>query len=137
MASSTILEEVKTRGGIGLASDLVAVPRGAPKVSGHDMGEELKIGNDKGLEVGGRGAGYKLIIGKIEDSDTWQAFVPTVRTGVFGDVGGGGELEVGDTIAELDGFNPPVDIFKERSIQDNVKAGCGGAAFGGEDTVEE
>ena len=137
MASSTILEEVKTCGGISLASDLVAVPRGAPEVAGHDMGEELKIGNDEGLEVGGRGAGDKLIIGKVENSNTWQAIIPTIRTGVLRDVCGGGELQEGDPIAELDGLNPPVDVLKECGVQDDIQAGCGSAAFCGQDSIEE
>ena len=137
MAGSTILEEIETCGGISLASNLVAVPRGAPEIASHDMGEELKIGNDKRLEVGGRGAGDKFIIGKVEDSNTWQAIIPTIRTGVLGDVCGGGELQEGDPVAELDGFDPPVDVLKECGVQDDIQAGCGSTAFCGQHSIEE
>ena len=121
VAGSTILEEIETCGGISLASNLVAVPRGAPEIAGHDMGEELKIGNDEGLEVGGRGAGDEFIIGKVENSNTWQAIIPTIGTGVLRDVGGGLELKEGDAVTEIDGLDPPVDVFEEGRVQDDIQ----------------
>ena len=137
VTSTSILEEVETCSGIGFSSDLVAVPRGAPEVSGHDMGEELKISNDEGLEVGGRGTSDKFIVGKVEDSNTWQAVIPTIGTGVLCDMCSGGELQERDSVAELDGFNPPVDVFKECGVQNDVQARSGSAAFRGKDSIEE
>ena len=100
-------------------------------------GFRLKVGDGEGLEVGGRGTGDIFVVGKIENANTWEAVVPTIRTGVFGDVGGGGELEERDTIAELDGLDPPVDVLKERGVQNDVEAGRRGAAFCNEDAVEK
>ena len=48
-----ILEEVEAGGGVSLAGDLVAIPIGAPEVPGHDVSEQLEIGDSERLEVGG------------------------------------------------------------------------------------
>ena len=39
VSSSTIFEEVKTSRGVSFPGDLMAVPRGAPEVSSHNVGE--------------------------------------------------------------------------------------------------
>ena len=75
VSSTAVLEEIKTCGGVSLAGDLVAVPRGAPEIAGHDVGEELEVSDGKGLEVRRRGTGDKFIVGKIENADTWKALV--------------------------------------------------------------
>ena len=137
VTSSAVLEEIKTCRGVSFPGDLMAVPRGAPEVTGHDVSEELEVGDGEGLEVRRRGTGDKFIVGKIENANTWEAVVPTIRTGIFGDVGGGGELEEGDAIAELDGLDPPVDVLEERGVQNDIEARRGGAAFCCEDAVEK
>ena len=137
VAGSTIFEEIETGRGVGFSGDLMPVPGGAPEVPGHDMGEEFEISDGEVLEVGRRGAGDKFIVGEIEDANTWKAVIPPIRTGVLGDVGGGGELEEGDPVAKLDGLDPPVDVLEERGVQDNIEAGRGGAAFCGEYPVKE
>ena len=135
--SSAVLEEIKTCRGIGFSGDLMAVPCGAPKIAGHDVSEEFEVGDGEGLEVWRRGTGDKFIVGEVENADTWETIIPPIRAGVLGDVGGGGKLEEGDTIAELDGLDPPVDVLEECGVENDVEARSGGAAFCCEDTVEE
>ena len=101
------------------------------------MGEEFEVSNGEGLEVGRRGTGDEFVIGKIENSNTWEAVIPPVRAGVLCDVGGGGELEERDAVAKLDGLDPPVDVLKECGVENDIEAGRGGATFCCEDTVEE
>ena len=137
MSSSAILEEVETCSGIGFTSDLMAIPCGAPEVTGHNVSKEFEVSNGEGLEVRRRGTGDKFVIGKVENSNTWEAVIPPVRAGVLGDVGGGGELEERDAVAKLDGLNPPVDVLKERGVENDIEAGRGGASFCCEDSVEE
>ena len=137
MSSPAILEEIKTGGRIGFSSDLMAVPCGAPEVTGHNVSKEFEVSNGEGLEVGRRGTGDEFVVGKIENSNTWEAFIPPVRAGVLCDVGGGGKLEERDAIAKLDGLNPPVDVLKEGGVENDIEAGRGGATFCCEDTVEE
>ena len=90
MTSPAIFEKVKTSCGVGLPGDLVAVPCGTPKVTGHNVGEEFEVSNGEGLEVGRRGTSDIFIVGKVENADTWKAVIPPIRAGVLGDVGGGG-----------------------------------------------
>ena len=101
------------------------------------MSKEFEVSNGEGLEVGRRGTGDEFVVGKIENSNTWEAFIPPVRAGVLCDVGGGGKLEERDAIAKLDGLNPPVDVLKEGGVENDIEAGRGGATFRCEDSVEE
>ena len=96
---------------------MAAVPGRAPEVAGQHVGEELQVSDVEMTEVGGRGTGDILMAGKIEDSDTWQTLIPPVRAGVHCDVGGGSELQESDTVAEVDGLNPPENVGEEGGVR--------------------
>ena len=137
VAGAAVLEEVEAGRGVGFSGDPVVGPGGAPEVAGHDMSEELEIGDVEVLEIWGGWAGDKFSGREIENADARETTSPAVRAGVHGDVGGGGEFQEGDAIAEIDGIDPPADVFEEGVIQDDGEAGAGGTSFGGEDAIEE
>ena len=130
--SSSVLKEVEACGRVCFPG-----PAGAPDIPGEDVGQQLEIRNDPVLEFGQGGAGNIFVSGKVENTDTWQPPVPTVRAGVLRDVGGGGGLQERDTVAERNGLDLPVNVSEEGGVKDDAKTrGCG-SSFCGEDSVEE
>ena len=78
VTSTAILEQVKTCGRICFTSDLMFDPGRAPEISSDDVGQQFQVGDVEVLEVGGRAAGDVFIIGKVENSNTWEASIPSI-----------------------------------------------------------
>ena len=78
VASTAVLEQVKTCRRIGFPGDLLTIPGWAPEVSGNDVGEKLEVCDVELLEVGRGTAGNKFIDLKVEDSNARESVVPAI-----------------------------------------------------------
>ena len=119
VAGAAVLEQVKTSRRISFPGDLLTIPGWAPEIPCDDMGEELEVCDVEVLEVGRGTAGDVFICREVENAESGEPIEPPIRTGIFGDVGGGGEVEEGDAVTQVKGLNPPVKILEEGSVKDN------------------
>ena len=76
MTGLSILEEIEAGGRVGLSSDLVPGPAGAPDIAGQNVGEELEVRDVEVAEVGG---GVQVMYSFVEKLNTPMPGSPPVQ----------------------------------------------------------